>query len=251
MEFIVWYNIQELEQKALLAVQTKMNNCLKVKKRKNGVFLVGVKIMNVLPEITCLMKRLLILLFIIMLTMFAVNESSAQKRDSSYVMGVVQDGDTVIHRNVIEITVVPERQFKNARQERRYGRFVDKVKKVYPYARLAGDMLDEIEPQYLELDNDKDRRRMMKELEQQLLDEYKDDLKKMTISEGRILLKLIDRETSHTSYALIKDFRGGVSATFWQGIARLFGSNLKSGYEPQGEDQMIEEVVRLIEVGYL
>ncbi len=189
--------------------------------------------------------------FVVILFVFFMNESFAQKSDSSFVMGFIHNGDTIIYKNLIEITVIPPREFKNARQARRYGRFVDKVKKVYPYAQLAGDMLDEYEPRYLALESDKERRQLMKDLEQQLLDEYKDDLKRMTLSEGRILLKLIDRETSQTSYALIKDFRGGVSATFWQGIARLFGSNLKSGYEPQGEDQMLEEVVRLIEVGYL
>src|SRR5690606_33462429 len=99
----------------------------------------------------------------------------------------------------------PRKEFKNARQARRYGRFVDKVKKVYPYARLAGKMLDEYEPKYFALETDKDRRKLMKELEQQLLDEYKDEMKRMTLSEGRILLKLIDRETSRTSFALIKD----------------------------------------------
>lgn len=204
-----------------------------------------------LPEIKYLMKRLKIPVFVLLLLVFSLKGSFAQERDSTFMMGIIKNGDTIIHRNIIEVTVFPPKEFKNARHERRYGRFVDKVKKVYPYARLAGDMLDEIEPEYLALDSDKEKRRMMKELEKQLLDEYKDDLKRMTISEGRILLKLIDRETSHTSYALIKDFRGGVSATFWQGIARLFGSNLKAGYEPQGDDRVLEEVVRLIEVGYL
>lgn len=228
-----------------------MKICIKVKKRKNGVFLVRKKVIKMLPEIKYLMKILILPVIAVVLFVFSLNESFAQERDSLFMMGIIQNGDTVIHRNLIEITVFPPKEFKNPRQERRYGRFVNKVKKVYPYARIAGEMLDEYEPKYLALDNDKDRRRMMKDLEQQLLNEYKDDLKRMTISEGRILLKLIDRQTSHTSYALIKDFRGGVSATFWQGIARLFGSNLKSGYEPQGEDQMLEEVVRLIEVGYL
>lgn len=194
-----------------------------------------------------------ILKLVVLVTGFMVlflNDATAQKQDN-ITMGIIEDGDTIIHKNLIEITILPEREFKNARQERRYGRLVDKVKKVYPYARMAGKMLDEYEPKYMALESDKEKRKMMKELEQELLDEYKDDLKRMTISEGRILLKLIDRETTRTSYTLIKDFRGGVSATFWQGIARLFGSNLKSGYEPHGEDQMVEEIVRLIEVGYI
>jgi hypothetical protein len=188
---------------------------------------------------------------IVLLTVVFVQDVSGQRKDTTYVMGIIKNGDTIIHRNIIEVVVLPDRQFRNARHERQYGRFVDKVRKVYPYAKLAGNMLDEYEPKYLALTNDKDRRRMMKDLEDQLLAEYKDEMKRMTMSEGRLLLKLIDRETSRTSFALIKEFRGGVSATFWQGIARLFGSNLKSEYEPQGEDQMLEEVVRLIEVGYL
>ena len=197
------------------------------------------------------MRSWKLLFFGFVFIVFYMNGAFAQERDSSVMMGFVHNGDTIIHRNLIEITVVPPRDFKNSRQEKRYGRFMDKVKKVYPYAQLAGEMLDEYEPKYLALESDKEKRKMMKDLEQQLLDEYKDDLKRMTLSEGKILIKLIDRETSHTSYELIKDFRGGVSATFWQGIARLFGSNLKTGYEPHGEDQMLEEVVRLIEVGYL
>ncbi|HZH73684.1 MAG TPA: DUF4294 domain-containing protein [Mariniphaga sp.] len=197
-----------------------------------------------------LMIKTKLLTIIIAFLFVSINEVVAQKEDD-FMMGIIRNGDTIIHKNLIEITVLPEKEFKNARQERRYNRFVHKVKKVYPYARMAGDMLNEYEPKFLALETDKERRQMMKELEQQLLNEYKDDMKKMTLSEGRLLLKLIDRETSRTSYTLIREFRGGVSATFWQGLARLFGSNLKSEYEPHGEDRTLEEIVRLIEVGYL
>lgn len=180
-----------------------------------------------------------------------VNPSDAQQKDSVLMMGIIEKGDTIIHKNIPEIVVMPQQNFKNARQERQYNRYVEKVRKVYPYARLAGEMLQEYEPKYLALEDDRERRRMMKNLEQQLLDEYKDDLKRMTISEGRILLKLIDRETSKTSYTLIKDFRGGVPAVFWQGIARLFGSDLKAEYDPEGEDKVLEQIVTMIEIGYL
>jgi hypothetical protein len=179
------------------------------------------------------------------------NVLPAQENDSIPVMGIVKNGDTIIYRTLREIVVIPDIDFKNARQERRYNRYVDRVKKVYPYAKLAGEMLREYEPAFLTLESDKARRKMMKDLEDQLLDEYKDDLKRMTISEGRILIKLIDRETSRTSYSIIKDFRGGVPAFFWQGIARIFGTDLKAEYDPYGEDRMLENIVRLIEVGYL
>ncbi|WP_372950234.1 DUF4294 domain-containing protein [Mariniphaga sp.] len=192
-----------------------------------------------------------IVLVFFLCTQGFVDEILAQKKDSSQMIGIIQGGDTIIHKNIPEVIVLPQQNFKNARHERRYNRYVEKVKKVYPYAKLAGEMLQEYEPKYLALDDDRERRKMMKDLEQQLLDEYKDDLKRMTITEGRILLKLIDRETSKTSYTLIQDFRGGVPAVFWQGIARLFGSNLKAEYDPSGEDKVLEQIVTLIEVGYL
>lgn len=180
-----------------------------------------------------------------------LKELNAQENDSIPAVGIIKNGDTIIYRNIPEIVVIPEIDFENARQERRYNRYVHRVKKVYPYAKLAGKMLREIEPVYLTLESDKERRKMMKDLEQELLDEYKDDLKRMTISEGRILIKLIDRETTRTSYVLIRDFRGGFSAFFWQGIARIFGGDLKAEYDPYGEDRMLEYVVTLIESGYL
>ena len=73
----------------------------------------------------------------------------------------------------------------------------------------------------------------------------------MTITQGRLLIKLIDRETQNTSYALIKDYRGKLSAAFWQGIARIFGTNLKEEYDPNGDDALIESIVQEIDAGRL
>jgi hypothetical protein len=90
----------------------------------------------------------------------------------------------------------------------------------------------------------------MKNLEKELLDKHKEELKKWSISDGKMLLKLINRETERTAYSLIKDFRGEFSAVFWQGIARLFKNNLKDAYHPDEEDRILEEIVRKIEMGY-
>ena len=185
------------------------------------------------------------------LVFFFYFQGIAQGRDSAKIMiGIIDNGDTIIHRNLKEVVVMPELDFRNPRQERKFHRYIEKVKKVYPYAKLAGEVLREYEPKYLALQDDRARRKMMKELEQQLLREYKDDIKKLTISEGRILLKLIDREARRTSYALIKEFRGGFSAFFWQSIARIFGGDLKVEYDPYGEDKVLEHIVMLIEIGY-
>ncbi|MCY1718820.1 DUF4294 domain-containing protein [Prolixibacteraceae bacterium Z1-6] len=194
------------------------------------------------------MKRLIFILFLS--TAFVI--SKAQERDTSKeFMGYVEDGDTIIFKNIKEVVVFPQREFKNKRQYRRYSRYVQKVKKVYPVAVEARELLEEYEPQYYALESNKERRRMMKQVEKELLDKHKEELKKWSISDGRILLKLINRETERTPYSLIQDFRGDVSALFWQGIARLFKNNLKDGYEPDDEDKMLEEIVTLIELGYL
>lgn len=83
------------------------------------------------------------------------------------------------------------------------------------------------------------------------MDDFGTELKKLTITQGRILLKLIDRETGDTSYELLKELRGSISAVFWQTIARIFGSDLKSQYDPKGDDFLIERVVKLIETGQI
>lgn len=190
-----------------------------------------------------------VFIFVLMFWFLAVE---AQERDTNVIhMGIVQDGDTLIFKNIKEVVVFPEREFKNNRQYRRYTRYVQKVKKVYPLAVEARELLKKYEPQYYALEDQKDRRKLMKQLEKELLDEHMDELKKWSISDGRILLKLINRETERTPYSLIKDFRGGFSATFWQTLAKLFKNDLKAGYDPEEEDKVLEEIVTLIELGYL
>ncbi|HKL34359.1 MAG TPA: DUF4294 domain-containing protein [Tangfeifania sp.] len=186
-----------------------------------------------------------------LIVLLALPEVWSQEKDTTdFMIGIVEGEDTLIHKNIQEVWVMPPRRFESRRHERRYNRYVNKVKKVLPYAKEAGRLLEKYEPVYFALEEQSDRRQLMKKLEDELMSRYKDELKKMTISEGRILLKLIDRETSRTSFKLLKDFRGGFSAFFWQGIARLFGSDLKAEYDPEGEDRMLEEIVTLVEVGY-
>ena len=91
----------------------------------------------------------------------------------------------------------------------------------------------------------------MKKVEKDVFAEYEDDMRDMTITQGRLLIKLIDRETQNTSYTLIKDYRGKFSAAFWQGIARIFGTNLKEEYDPYGDDVLIESIIQEIDAGRL
>lgn len=164
---------------------------------------------------------------------------------------VIVDGDTLWVAELDEIYIFPTHRFKNRWEYRRYSRLIYNVKKAYPWAKLAGEKLAELEAEMLALKTEKEQKEYIKSIEDELLGEYTDDLRKLTITQGRILIKLVDRETGDTSYELVKDLRGKVSAVFWQTLARLFGSNLKYEYDPDGEDRLIEEIVILIEAGQL
>ncbi|HNX84320.1 MAG TPA: DUF4294 domain-containing protein, partial [Bacteroidales bacterium] len=101
------------------------------------------------------------------------------------------------------------------------------------------------------LPTDRAKRDFLQSYEKDLLAQYEGDIRKLTFTQGKILIKLIDRETQNTSYDLIRQYRGKFSATFWQGVARIFGANLKSNYDPNGDDYLIEYIVREIEAGRL
>ena len=116
---------------------------------------------------------------------------------------------------------------------------------------IAREKLAEINARLEEIPDEKERRKFLNQQENNILAEFEDDARNMTITQGRLLIKLIDRETQNTSFELIKQYRGFLSAAFWQGIARIFGSNLKSEYDPFGEDALIELIVRDIEMGWL
>lgn len=192
-------------------------------------------------------NRLLILL---VLVFFWCALKAQQPDEGMLVRGTIEGNDTVIRIQISDIWIYPERKFKNKRQQQNYSRYVARVKKVYPLAVEAKILLDKYEPQYYALESQRDKRKLMKNLEKELLDKHKEELKKWSITDGKILLKLINRETNRSAYSIIENFRGEFSAVFWQGIARLFKNNLKDGYDPENEDRLLEEVVRKIESGY-
>jgi lipopolysaccharide export system protein LptA len=167
------------------------------------------------------------------------------------IRGMVIDGDTVMHVFVNEVIVYPPRKFKNEAQRRQYGRLVYYVKKVYPYSLLIKYQLDAIEAQLDSIKDPAAKKKFIKLKEKELRDSFEGDLVKLTVNQGRILLKLVDRQTGHTTYELLSTLKGSFSATFWQSIAKIFGSDLKQEYDSTGEDAMIEEIVVLIENGQL
>lgn len=159
--------------------------------------------------------------------------------------------DSIWHEYLNSIDVFPKGKRVSKREVRRYTRLMHKIKKVYPYAKLASTRLEEYNAVYITLNSERERRRYMKDVEASLFKEFSGDVKKLKISEGRILIKLIDREAGISSFEIIKEFKGGFSAFLWQSVARLFGHNLKAKYDPYGEDRMIENIVWQIEKGYI
>ena len=161
------------------------------------------------------------------------------------------NGNTVfIAPTLPAVYVFPPLVFKNQREEQFYWRTVRDVKITLPYAKLIARMLYDTE-QHLKTLSPQEQKRYLKEYEEQLFKQYERDLRRMTRSQGRMLIRLIDRETDRRAYDLIKLYRGSTTAFFWQGIGRIFGMNLKTEYDSEDRDQIIERVIILVESGAL
>lgn len=161
------------------------------------------------------------------------------------------DGQTYPLVELKEVTVIGKMPRGVRFDYRRHARLVYNVRRVYPYALLVRDEFGRINRTLEILPSERARRNFLQQYEKDLFSRYEGDMRKLTFTQGKILIKLIDRETQNTSYDLIRDYRGKFSATFWQGIARIFGANLKSTYDADGDDYLIEQVVREIEAGRL
>jgi len=196
--------------------------------------------------------RFIILLALVLVSLKGLSQDSIRTSGDVYIArAVIIEGDTIWVSEIDEVYVFPQKEFRNRWQKRRYTRLVHNVKKAYPWAKLAGRKLEEVNAHLMTLETEKERKDYIKEVEEELLGDYTEDLKKLTITQGKILIKLVYRETGNTSYNLVAELRGKVSAFFWQALARLFGSNLKMGYDAYGEDRQIEEIVVLIENGQI
>ncbi|MFP4555493.1 MAG: DUF4294 domain-containing protein [Bacteroidales bacterium] len=163
----------------------------------------------------------------------------------------VVNGDTLPNINLRQVVVFPDRKFSNKRDYRRYRRLIRNLKVVYPYVQVAKYKISEMDAHYRTLDSDAAKRAYVKQVEKELREEFEGQLVKLTFSQGRLLIKLIDREIGRTSYAVIRDLRGGFSAVFWQAVARVFGSNLKAEFDAYGDDMLLNELIILHEHGLL
>lgn len=166
------------------------------------------------------------------------------------VEGRVIEGDTVPHVWIRQVIVFPD-YFRSRRQKRRYNRLVYHIKKVYPYSQIVKAKLEEINVELDSIEGKRARKKYLKAEEKALKKEFEGRLRKLTFTQGRILIKLINRETGETTYAIVKQLKGSLSAFFWQSVAVIFNSSLKYEYDAEGDDKMIEQIVVLLENGQL
>lgn len=164
---------------------------------------------------------------------------------------VERNGETLPEVNIKEVVIIGRTGKSKKFPYWKYERLVNNLKKVYPYALVIRGRLQEVNMALEKIEDEKSRKKYIRSVEKDVFGEYEDDVRDMTITQGRLLIKLIDRETANTSYELIRQYRGNFSAAFWQGIARIFGTNLKAEYDPYGEDAIMEIILGEIEAGRL
>ena len=184
----------------------------------------------------------------------------AQEQNKPIRMNVLPEGynrayldgkDTVAIVNLREVYVFPKVKFRNRREEQKYWKLVRDVKRTLPYAKMVYETLIETYEYIETLPDEKSKQAHLKRMEKELFAEYKPQLKKLTFSQGKLLIKLIDRECNQSSYQLVKAFLGSFRAGFWNFFAGMFGASLKAEYDPKGEDAMTERIVVLVENGLL
>ena len=162
-------------------------------------------------------------------------------------------GDTVRMTYIRDVFIYPPLKFKNKKQEEFYWRTVRDVRKTLPYAKLAFATLCETYEYIQTIPDQKQREKHLKQLEKDIFEQYKPVVKTMTKGQGKVLLKLINRETDQSSFSIVKAFLGSFRAGFWQTFGRFFGMNMKAGFNPDknDEDAIIDRIATLIEQGAL
>lgn len=162
-----------------------------------------------------------------------------------------RNGEILPEVEIKDVYIIGSRKGTKKMTFRGYERLIYNLKKVYPYALIVRSRLGQVNYELLNIQDEKTRKEYLKQVEKDVFKEYEDDVRDMTITQGKLLIKLIYRETMNTSYELIRQYRGNFSASFWQFVAKLFGTDLKAEYDPLGEDALMEMIIQEIEAGRL
>lgn len=200
------------------------------------------------------MKRIL---FFIFLSSLATLASFAQSREETTSIGgymvpvCVYQGDTIPSLRMPVLYIFKPLNFKSEKKRREYTRLVRNVKKTLPIAKEVNRAIIETYEYLQTLPDEKARQKHLKLVEKSIKEQYTPVMKKLTFSQGKLLIKLVNRQTDSSSYELVKAFLGPFKAGFYQAFASLFGASLKKEYHPEDEDAMTERVILLVESGQL
>ena len=164
---------------------------------------------------------------------------------------VMEGGDSIQYMEMYNVYVYPELEFKNERQKQSYLRLVKNVKTVLPIAKEVNAILIETAEYLDQLPTEEEKNAHIKRVEKSIMQQYKPRMKKLTYSQGKLLIKLVDRECNSSAYEMIKAFFGPLRSGFYQAFAWLYGASLKKQYDPDGADRLTERVVFMVEAGKL
>lgn len=193
------------------------------------------------------MKRIVSLFCFLML--LSVTIKSQNEVDMQIDQWLIYEGDSAFVVPLRPIHIFPQLKFKNEKERQAYSRLVRDVKIAYPYARVIAYSIIETYEYMQTLPTEKEKQKYLEDVQKYLMAEYKPKMKKMTKNQGKILIKLVDRECNTSSYNIVKALMGSFKATFYNAFASLFGNSLKAEYDPDGKDASIESIVLQIQDG--
>lgn len=188
--------------------------------------------------------------YIVIAILLSCGFTNATAQIAVRVDSVAYNGDTIPHITFPTLHKYPPRPYKSKKAKQKYERLVYNVKRVYPLARMVRQTILETY-ELLQLLPESEREAHLKRVEKGLMEQYGKQFRKLSRTQGRLLVKLVDRECNNTGYALTKAFLGHTRANVYQGIALLFGNSLNKHYDPEGEDREVERIVLLIESGQI
>ena len=174
----------------------------------------------------------------------------AERSEGGELQYFVEDGDTIYFDSIAASKVYSRLPKQKGKEWRKYYKLVHNFSKAYPYALVVKKLVNEADST-IAADNLKGikREKYIAKVQKELFDVFESQMRSLTVSQGALIMKLVDREIGKSSYNLIKGYTSGITAAFWQGIAKLFGSDLKKPYDPEGEDARTEELVKIWEAG--
>ena len=197
------------------------------------------------------MKRT-VLHILLFLLLFPLSAWAQQDERKAYIVGVtVKDGETIPQIHLPTVYIYAPLKFKSSREKKKYNRLVYDVKKTLPLATEIRRIIIETYETLQLLPDEKAKKQHIDKLEKELKEVYTPKMKRLTLRQGKLLIKLVDRQCDQDAYHLVKLFMGSFKAAFYQSFAAMFGASLKKTYDPDGEDAIIERVVVLVSMGVL